>query len=503
MEKNHGGLSAWHLTMLALGTVVGGSFFLGSAIAIRTAGPGILLSFILGGILVYIVLTALSEMTVAYQAPGSFRSHAQRMYGPAIGFIIGWVYWTGLVLAMSSEATAASLLLRAWAPGLSLPLMAGVIIILVTLLNLVGAKTLTTLESGLALVKLTALVAFIVIAVSLIFGLIPDRVPVGLGALQAEPLLPAGLLGIAGSMLIVIFSYAGFEIIGLAASEARDPHRTIPRAIIFTVIGLVGLYCLAMAFLLPLVPTQGLTEEFSPLVVGLTRAGLDWAGGMMNTILIIAILSTMLAAMFGLGRMIRSLADEGYAPRWLKETKEVPKRGILFSGACMLLGVLLAQVLPSQLYIFLVSSGGFALLFTYVIIMATHYKFRKTFGCPPKGHCQLIGYPYTTIAGFVALIAILISMPLVPGQGSGLLAGIVLVIFFALAYGFLQAYLLAKSRQVISWRTIWGITKRGEDMEAPAWASQRGLPHLRPEFGMEAGEELPLGKPSQLKEENK
>ncbi|HWI54792.1 MAG TPA: amino acid permease [Desulfobacteria bacterium] len=434
MAEKHAGLSVWHMTMMALGTVVGGSFFLGSAIAIRTAGPAILLSFILGGVLVYIILSALSEMTVSNPTAGSFRTHAENMYGPAAGFIIGWVYWTGLTLAMSSEATAASVFIRSWIPGVSLPVMAITIVIAVTLVNLVGARTLSNLESGLAFIKLAAIAGFIVIAVALVLGLFPGRAPVGFGVVPAEPLFPAGLAGIAGSMLIVMFSYAGFEVIGLAASEAGDPHRTVPRAIKFTIVGLVALYCLAISLLLPLVRTAGLKETVSPLVAGLTSAGLGWAGGVINAVLVTAILSTMLAAMFGMGRMIRSLAEVGYAPLWLKENREIPVRGILFSGTGMLAGVILAFLLPKQIYLFLVSSGGFSLLFTYVIIMATHYKYRKVHGCPPKGNCQLWGYPYTTILGLMSLIAVIISMPLIPGQGSGLLAGLFLVGMYVLLY---------------------------------------------------------------------
>lgn len=356
MTDKHGGLSVWHLTMLALGTVVGGSFFLGSGVSIRAAGPGILVSYTLGGLLVYLILTALSEMTVAQQAAGSFRTFAEQMFGPAIGFITGWVYWTGLTLAMSSEATAASIFIANWIPGVSLPILASIIIIIVTLLNLIGARTLTTLESGLALVKLAAIGAFIIIAFALIGGLLPGRTPIGLGALTGEALLPGGLAGIAGSMLIVMFTYAGFEIIGLAASEAENPHQTIPRAILFTVGSLFALYFIGTVVLLPLVPTARLSHQVSPLVAGLTARGLPWAAGSINIILIIAILSTMLAAMFGLGRMIRSLADSGYAPRWLKESADVPKRGIIFSGSGMLAGVILANLLPAQVYLFLVSS---------------------------------------------------------------------------------------------------------------------------------------------------
>ncbi|MHB8918840.1 MAG: amino acid permease [Desulfocucumaceae bacterium] len=430
------GLSSWQLTMLALGTVIGGSFFLGSSIAIRVAGPAIFLSFVLGGILVYIILSALSEMAVANPRPGSFRTYSEEAFGPWLGFVVGWVYWTGLVLAMSSEATAASVFLRSWIPQLSLPLLAIIIVAGVTLLNLLGAKTLSHLESGLAAIKLAALVGFVGLALALIVGFIPNKPPVGLGFLALEPVFPGGAAGVAGSMLIVLFSYAGFEIIGLASSEARNPHKTIPRAITYTVIGLVGLYCAVIAALLPLVPTGTLTAEVSPMVKALTVGGLGRAADSINVVLITAILSTMLAATFGLGRMVRSLADAGHAPSILIDKGDVPFRGILFSGVAMLFSVSLGYLLPRGIYIFLVSSGGFSLLFAYVVILFTHYRYRRKYGCPPRGNCQLAGFPYTSWAAIISLIIVISTMPLVPGQGAGLYVGLMLTGFFLLLYFF-------------------------------------------------------------------
>lgn len=431
MNKGDQGLSAWQLAMMALGTVIGGSFFLGSAVAVKAAGPAVLISYLLAGAIVFVILYALSEMTVADAAPGSFRTFAEREFGPLVGFVVGWVYWTGLVLAMSSEATAVSIFLRNWFPSLSIGLMGSLIIIGVTLLNLLGADQLSKLESGLAIIKLMAIAGFVVVGLALIAGVIPGLGAVGAGQILSEPLFPSGIGGIAGSMLIVMFTYAGFEIIGLAASEARNPHQTIPQAIRYTVFGLVGLYVTSVIVLLALVPTTGLVSDESPLVAALARWGLTWGGSIMNIVLVTAILSTMLAAMFGLGRMIRSLADEGHAPAWIKDRGDIPYRGILFSGFAMLVGLGFGFLLPQQVYLFLISSGGFALLFAYVVILATHYKHRKSCGCPPQGECQLPGYPYTSWLALGGSLAIMVSMPLIPGQGSGLLAGIILIAVFA------------------------------------------------------------------------
>ena len=228
MEKKRDGLSALQLTMMALGSVIGGSFFLGSSVAINAAGPAILISYILGGFLVYFILYALSEMTVANPDSGSFMTFATQAFGPGTGFVVGWVYWIGMVLSMSSEATAISILLHNWFPNISIAIGGSTIIIGVTLLNLLGADKLSKLASGLAAIKLLAIVSFIIIGLLLITGIIPGRAAVGVGELLREPLIPGGISGIAGSMLIVVFAYAGFEIIGLAASEAENPKETIP-----------------------------------------------------------------------------------------------------------------------------------------------------------------------------------------------------------------------------------------------------------------------------------
>ncbi|WP_445488702.1 amino acid permease [Niallia sp. 03133] len=430
MEK---GLSAWQLAMMALGTVIGGSFFLGVAIGIKQAGVSILLSYIIGGVLVYFILAALSEMTISDPAPGSFRTFAEKAFGAGVGFVVGWVYWTGIVLAMSSEATAVAILLREWMPNTNLLLLGSSVIITVTLLNLLGAERLSKLESGLAAIKLLALIGFIILAVLLIVGFMPGVPRVGAGILTKENWFPAGISGIAGSMLIVIFTYAGFEVIGLAASETKDPHKTVPKAILYTVVVLVGLYIFTIAALLPLIPTASLTEEISPMVAALTRYGIGWAGAIINIVLITAILSTMLASMFGLGRMIRSLADEGHAPSWVKSKKDVPYRGILFSGAGMLGGLLLGTLLPQHVYVFLISSGGFALLFTYVVIVATHYIYRKKEGWLPEKR-EFPGYPYSSYIVLISLLAIIGSMPLIKGQGAGLVAGIILITMYAAIY---------------------------------------------------------------------
>lgn len=472
MKHGQKGLSVWQLTMLALGTVVGGSFFLGSSVAIRAAGPSVLLSYVIGGILVYFILSALSEMTVANPVAGSFRTYTEQAFGKGAGFTVGWVYWTGLVLAMSSEATAVSILLRGWFPLLPLGLLGSGIIIGVTLLNLLGAERLSKLESGLAAFKLLAIAAFILIAVCIVIGIgTGGSDAAGTQVLRGQSWMPGGIAGIAGSMLMVMFTYAGFEVLGLAASEAGNPGVTIPRAIRYTILLLVGLYIAAMAALFLLLPTAAVSEQISPFVTALSRYGLGWTGTVMNIVLVSAILSTMLASVFGLGRMLRSLAEEGHTPAWMRDRSDIPYRGILISGGAMLAGLGLGMLLPQGVYLFLVSSGGFALLFSYLIIMASHYRLRKRHGSSLTQRQGLRGYPYTSWIAIGSLIAILASMPLIPGQGGGLAAGILFVMFFAGVY------------------TVGALRRRSRESARKPLLQ---VPLARAQ--MEAGEELGIGQ---------
>lgn len=473
MKKHEEGLGPWQLTMLALGTVIGGSFFLGSAVAIQASGPSVILGFLFGGVLVYFILFALSEMTVANPHSGSFRTFAAQVFGQGTGFVVGWVYWTGMVLAMSSEATAVSILVRGRFPRVPIALLGGGIIIGVTLINLLGAGMVSRLESGLAAIKLFAVLSFILMALLLITGLFPGRPAIGLGALAGEPLLPGGIGGLAGSMLIVMFTYAGFEIIGLAASEARDPVRTVPRAIRYTVISLVGLYLVYLLLLLPLIPTSAVSDNVSPIVAALSRSGIGWVSAAMNVVLITAILSTMLAAMFGLGRMMRSLADEGLAPAWLKDKGDVPYKGILASGVAMLAALGLGLLFP-RAYLFLISSGGFAILFSYAVIMATHIRFRTKFGCPPDGRCQIRGFPYTSWFVLASLIAAMLSMPFVSGQAAGLAAGVIIAVFYTLSYQFVR------------------LSQRNRLVHRPDFSA--GRPKLAAEFSQELSDCEPCGQ---------
>lgn len=438
MQGNHAAkLSVWQLVMLALGSAVGGSFFLATSITLQSAGPGALISFVVGGLLIFLILRALSEMTVARPTHGSFREYAEQAFGPMASFVVGWVYWTGLVLALSSEATATALFARLWVPQVPVWMLSLGVIIGVTALNFLDVRLFAVIESAMAAIKLLAIVAFVVVMVLVIMGLLPGRPAPGL--VRSEPFLPGGLGGLAGSMLVVLFSYAGFEVLGLAAPDAKEPTRTVPKAVFLTVVLLVVLYMSGVAVMLPVLPIGAVRRDVSPLVQTFQAVGYYGLASVLNVIVMSASLSTMVAAMFGLGRMLQSLAEEGQAPAVFKRLTPAgaPRNAIVASAAGMLVGVVLAYLLPKGVYVFLVSSGAFSLLFAYLMILASQLVIRRKEGCRP-GLCQMPWYPYGTWIGIILALGAMVAMPLVPGQGAGLVAGLGLLVFFAGYYLLVQ-----------------------------------------------------------------
>lgn len=437
------GLGVWELVLMALGSVVGGSFFLGTAIILREAGPATVIAFAVGAVLSLLILRALAELTVRSPAHGSFREYAEQAFGPGAGFVVGWVYWTGMMLAMSSEATAVAIFLRLWTPGLPIWLLSGTVIVLVTVLNLLAPGLFGKLESLMAGIKIGAIVLFILIGLALVVGLLPGAGARGLAAVRAEPVLPGGLAGVLGSMLLVMFCYAGFEVLGLAAPDARDPERMVPRAINLTTLLLVLLFMGVAVLLVLLLPLGLISMDVAPTVAALNYRGWRLAASGLNLVVMSASLSTMLAAIYGLGRMLQSLAEERQAPAIFGRVSKdgVPRPALLLSGVGMLTGSVLAYVLPKQVYLFLASSGGFSLLFAYLAIMMSQVRLRSRAGCPTGG-CLMPGYPVSAWGGIAALVVIIVSMPLIPGQGAGLYAGLGLVATFSLAY-----LVLARSRR--------------------------------------------------------
>lgn len=419
-----GRLGTWALVTLALGDAIGAGFFLAAGIAIGAAGPGVLVAYALSGLLAWLVLRALAELTAFRTVPGSFRVYAEKAFGPMAGFCTGWVYWTAVTLALASEVTATALYLQLWlpAPLWLLSLGAGAAVVG---MNFLSVGSFGRLEGWLTGVKVAALAAFILIGLALLAGLWPGRPPLGAGALAIRPFFPAGAGGVAGAMLMAVFGYAGVECLGLAVGEAEDPRRTVPRAITLTLALLLVLYLGSVGVLAALLPAAAVPPGESPFVAALAAHGIPRAGALMNVVLVVAAFSAMNSALYAGSRMLWSMAREGQAPSALARCNAagLPAGALGFTAGALGLAVLLAYLIPERAYLYVTSAGGFAVVLVWLMILASHAKWRRRPG---------------SWAGILLGLGTLATAPAVPGQWVGLAGGLALAAASAAAYWIVQ-----------------------------------------------------------------
>ncbi|CAB1129242.1 Amino acid transporter, AAT family [Candidatus Hydrogenisulfobacillus filiaventi] len=395
-------LHAPALTLLTIGGVMGSGLFLASGLAIRDGGPGTIVLFLVGALAMYLEIRALGEMSAATPAPGSFLTYAAQVLGPGYTFVAGWIFWFSSVLTMSSEVTAAALFSRYWVPSVPLWLWALAYSAGIIALNFLSVRGFGTAESVMAGVKTAAVLLFVILAAVALSGALPRlaAVPAGARAAAATGWFPHGWRGLAAGFILVLFSYAGTGVVGMAAAETADPARTIRRSIRLTV-ALVGvLYLGSIAAVVLLLPEAAIPTTHSPFVAALHRLPLPFAGAVMNLVLLFAVLSTMNAALYSNVRVLYSLARHGQAPARLGvlNRRGQPAAAIWTSAGLLGLTIILAYVLPHKAYAYLVTATGFQAMFIWLMVLLTHLRYRPYLEAhaPEQLQYKLWGFPYTT-----------------------------------------------------------------------------------------------------------
>lgn len=415
------GVSLAQLVMIGLGGVIGSGIFLASGEAVRAAGPAVLVAYGLGAFLVALTQSALVEMAVDRPAAGSFRVYAREELGPLFGFTTGWMYWTSGVVGMASEITAASLFTRYWLPGVPIWLLSLLYLAAVMVMNLGDTRGFGKVESYLSAIKVAALVGLVGIGLWLLFG--PGGR--GLGLYRQEPFMPAGWLGVAGSMLLVTFSMAGNSVVTIAAADTENPAQVMPRAVL-TVLGVTSLlYVGAVFVLLGIVPWHQVPTGTSPFVSLLASAGLPAAPSVLNAVVLSAAVSALNSMVYACSRMLYSLAGDGSAPAFLRRrwANGAPGPATLFCGAAVLFALGLSGLLPGRAFLFLTSISSFVTLTNWTTIGLSHLHFRFRTGGNRQGAYRAPGYPFTTLLALAMVAAVALTAPLVPGQAAGLGVG--------------------------------------------------------------------------------
>ncbi|MDA5286282.1 amino acid permease [Streptomyces sp. NPDC054904] len=404
-----------HLTMLGLGGVIGAGLFVGSGAGIGIAGPAIILSYLLAGVLAMLVMRMLGEMSAAMPASGSFSVYAQKALGRWAGFSAGWLYWFLLVVVLAVEATGAAKIANGWLPSVDQWVWVLVFMVVFTICNLAAVRNFGEFEFWFAALKVGAIVLFLILGTLAIFGLLPDTDPVGMANLTGHGgFFPAGMGGVVAGMLAVVFAFGGLEVVTIAAAESDDPARSVARAVRSAVWRILFFYVGSMLVIVTLLPWDSLEPGQSPYVAVLDSIGIPAAGQIMNIVVFVALLSALNANLYGSSRMVFSLAERGEAPRSLLKVSGggVPRRAVFASVAFGFVSVVLNLLWPDTVFLYMLNAVGAVLLFVWALIAVSQLKLRGMLEreMPERLTLRMWLFPYLTWAALVGMAAVLVLM---------------------------------------------------------------------------------------------
>lgn len=435
-----------HIQMIAIGGAIGVGLFLGAARAIEKAGPGLVFSYAIGGIVIFFIMRALGELLLYRPVSGSFTSYAERFVSPFAGFATGWSYWFMWVVVGMAEITAVAVYIHYWFPTIPQWIPALITLVVLYAANMIAVKIFGELEFWFALIKVITIVALIAIGlVIILFGVSPLGPTASFSNLwNYGGLTPFGILGVVLTLQIVMFAYQGVELVGVTAGEAENPEKVLPSAVNNVIWRILIFYIGALVIIMSLVPWNQLNPGQSPFVLVFEKIGIRAAPDVINFVVITAAASSCNSGIFSTGRMLYTLAQFGQAPSFLGKVSNnhVPAAGITFSAILMLIGVLLNYVVPEQVFVWVTSISLVGSLWTWAIIMIAHLGYRKAVraGEVKAVSFRMPGAPYANwlCVAFLILVAVFLSLD--PGTRVALY---VAPVWFALLW---VGYLFAKSR---------------------------------------------------------
>ena len=370
-----------HIQLIAIGGAIGVGLFLGSSVAIRTAGPALMLSYLVGGLAILVVMRALGELAVADPVSGSFGTYAYKLLGPLAGYITGWTYWFMWIVTCMAEITAAGIYMTYWFPDSPQWAWALAALIIMTLVNMVSVKAYGEFEFWFALIKVITILAMIVIGGAMIlFGIGNGGVPIGFSNLYMHGgFFAKGFTGPVLALTMVAFAYLGVELIGVTAGEAENPQKTIPSAINKVFWRILIFYIGALFVIMCLFPWNEIGTHGSPFVLTFQKIGIPTAAGIINFVVLTAALSSCNGGIYSNGRMLYNLALQKKAPKQFAviNTSGVPLTGVIVSSLFLLLGVALNYILPEKVFVYVTSVATVAAIWVWSVILLCQIQFRK------------------------------------------------------------------------------------------------------------------------------
>ena len=386
----HRSLTNRHMQMIAIGGAIGTGLFVASGATVSTAGPGgALVAYAAIGLMVLLLMQSLGEMTAHMPVAGSFQTYATRFVSPSFGFAMGWNYWFNWAITVAAELVAAGIVMAYWLPGVPPWIWAALFLALLTTLNALSARAFGEGEFWLSAIKVVTVIVFLIAGVAMIAGVIGGG-PAGFSNwTTGDAPFHGGMLAIVSVFMVAGFSFQGTELVGVAAGEARNPRRDVPKAIHTVFWRIMIFYIGAIAvigFLVPYTDPNLLRSDtsdisYSPFTLVFERAGIGIAAALMNAVILTAVLSAGNSGLYASTRMLHSMALQGQAPAWFAYVNRhgVPVRALGATALVGAAGFLTAVVGQDTAYTWLLNVSALCGFIVWLGIAVCHFRFRRAY----------------------------------------------------------------------------------------------------------------------------
>lgn len=429
-----------HVAMISIGGIIGSGLFVGSSAAIASAGPAILVSYVIAGVIVFLLMRMLGEMAISSGEAGSFTEYIRLGLGDYAGFLSGWMYWYFWVVALAVESIAGAVIIAEWIPlpewQIGLALLA-----MLTGINLMSTRSFGEFEFWFSLLKVMAIVVFIGIVGAYGFGL--GQEATGFSNLYSHGgFAPNGLVAVLAGVTTVVFALVGAEIVTVAAAETSEPDKAIAN-LTTTLIFRITLFFMASLFVILLVvPWNRVVPGETPFALALDIVGVPGAANIMKAVVLVAVLSCLNSGIYVASRILFVLAAKSDAPQWLVkvDSRGVPSRAILMASFFSCFGVLASIFSTSEVFTFLVNASGGIMLIVYLLMAVAQVSLRRRSEATGQviTSVRMWLFPWLSYAVIASICAVLVSMLFAPGLFEQLLGSFVCVAVISLLFLFMR-----------------------------------------------------------------
>jgi AAT family amino acid transporter len=399
-----------HLQMIAIGGAIGTGLFFGLAKSIPQTGQSIILSYLLGGALIYIIMRALGEMVVYEPNSGAFSFYANKYVNNYLGFISGWYAWFEYTIVCMLEISAVTVFSDLWYPNIPHWILVAIILAIFFIINMVNINLFGEFEFWLSSIKVITIVLMLLFSAYLI---ITNKVTNNYSNINnmfhSQHFFANGLRGFLYSFVLVVFSFGGTQFIGIAAADTEHPQQNVPKAINGVITRIALFYIGTIIAILSLYPWQQLSNNISPFVEVFNKIGIPSAAYCMNIVAIIAALSAFNSCLFASSRVLHSLAKQKNAPQIFakKNNKQIPHNALIFTSIIIALTVLINYLYQKQALFYLIAIATTSIIVTWSTILICHLYFRMKIR--PHGY-KLFFSPWTNYIALALLLTVIITM---------------------------------------------------------------------------------------------